>query len=273
MQNSDGFALGLPRPGRGLVGLMVVVFALWLTFALALNWGGASPALFEVLTGDTQAILHGQVWRLFTAPFLTMPTGDGAVWSLAFTLLGIYFLTPALEERWGSARTVWFILLCTVLAYVVQMLLALLLPATLAARLVGPHWFGLWPGIAGVTIAWACTFKGQSIRLFMVLPVSSRTMIPVVIGLALLDVAVGSMPYCGLLSPFGGMFFGWLLGGGTPSPLRKAWLKLRLGQLEREEKRQGARKRPRPNPGGLRVLPGGRDDDDDDKGPDGRWLN
>ena len=31
---------------------------------------------------------------------------------------------------------------------------------------------------------------------------------------------------------------------------------------------------PRPNPGGLRVLPGGRaDDDDDDKGPDGRWLN
>ena len=68
-------------------------------------------------------------------------------------------------------------------------------------------------------------------------------------------------------------FFGWLLGGGTPSPLRKAWLKLRLGPLEREEKRQTTRKKPRPNPGGLRVLPGGRVDDDDDKGPDGRWLN
>jgi len=24
---------------------------------------------------------------------------------------------------------------------------------------------------------------------------------------------------------------------------------------------------------GLRVIPGGRSDDDDDKGPDGRWLN
>jgi hypothetical protein len=29
----------------------------------------------------------------------------------------------------------------------------------------------------------------------------------------------------------------------------------------------------RPNPSGLRVIPGGRSDDEDDKGPDGRWLN
>jgi hypothetical protein len=68
------------------------------------------------------------------------------------------------------------------------------------------------------------------------------------------------------------------LGGGTPSPLRKAWLKLRLAQLEGQDARRrdgkdGPRKA-RPNPGGLRVIPGGRtDDDDDDKGPDGRWLN
>ena len=49
----------------------------------------------------------------------------------------------------------------------------------------------------------------------------------------------------------------------------------RLAQLEGQAsgKRPGSPRKARPNPGGLRVIPGGRTDDDDDKGPDGRWLN
>jgi membrane associated rhomboid family serine protease len=192
---------------------------------------------------------------------------------LITALFGLYFLAPRLEAQWGSARTLRFIALTSTLAYLLQMLVEVALPAQLAARVVSDHWYGLAPAVAAIAIAWACTFKGQVVRLFMVLPVSSRTLILVVIGFGFLRLAAADVPEEGLIAPFGGMFFGWLLGGGTPSPLRKAWLKLRLGQLEREEKRQTARKRPRPNPGGLRVLPGGRADDDDDKGPDGRWLN
>jgi len=40
--------------------------------------------------------------------------------------------------------------------------------------------------------------------------------------------------------------------------LRKAWLKLRLAQLDGEARRDGARRKARRNPGGLRVIPGGR---------------
>ena len=273
MQNS-GLSLELPRPGKALMGLMVVVTALWLTFAIGLNWGGASPTLFLALTGDTAAILHGELWRLFTAPLLHTPFGGDGVWHLLSTLIGLYFMAPRLEALWGPARMLRFIALTTTLAYVLQMLLELALPGQLGSRVVAAHWYGLTPAIGAIAIAWACTFKGQVVNLFMVLPVSSRTLILSVIGFGLLRLAAAQMPPEGQLAPFGGMFFGWLLGGGMPSPLRKAWLKLRLGQLEREEKRQGARKKPRPNPGGLRVLPGGRaDDDDDDKGPDGRWLN
>ncbi|HYP88963.1 MAG TPA: rhomboid family intramembrane serine protease, partial [Polyangiaceae bacterium] len=161
----------------------------------------------------------------------------------------------------------------SVLSYLLQVVLELVLPASLGARLVGGMWYGLMPAVAAIAIAWALTFRDQVVRLMFVIPVSSRTLIAVIIGLGLLRLAAADIPEEGLLAPFGGMLFGWLLGGGTPSPLRKAWLKLRLAQLDREAKTDGRRRKARPNPGGLRVIPGGRTDDDDDKGPDGRWLN
>ena len=264
---------GFTRPGRALIGRMVVLTTIWLMFALALNWGGASASLFYVFAGSSEAILRGEVWRLFTAPLLHTPTSVG---HLLWSVLGLVFFAPRLEELWGSARVMRFIGLSCVLAYLLQMAFELHLPATLAARLVGRHWYGLQPAIAAITIAWACTFKGETVKLFLLPPMSSRTLILIVIGLDVLRLAAAQNPEEGLLSPFSGTLFGWLLGGGTPSPLRKAWLKLRLAQLQsggpRGRDGRGVRKA-RPNPGGLRVIPGGRADDDDDKGPDGRWLN
>ena len=273
MQNNDGPSLGLPRPGKALIGLMLTISALWLMFAVGLNWGGASTSLFLLLTGDTEAILHGQVWRLFTAPLLHTPHGGEGVSHLLTALFGLYFLGTRLEEKWGAARMLRFVAMTAVLSYALQMLFELVLPASLSARMVGAHWYGLGPAIAAIAIAWALTFKGQVVRLFFVLPVTSGMLVAVVIGLGLLRLAAADMPEEGLLAPFGGMLFGWLLGGGTPSPLRRAWLKLRLAQLDGEARRDGARRKARVNQSGLRVIPGGRAGDDDDKGPDGRWLN
>ncbi len=272
MRSSQGMTqLGLPRPGKALIGLMVGVLVIWLTFAIGLNWGGAPAAVFQLLVGDTEAILHGEVWRLFTAPFVHAPVGGQGVSHVMSALLGLYFLGSRLEETWGGARFLRFVVLTSVLAYGLQMLVQLIVPASLGARLVGDAWFGLMPAIGAIAIAWALTFRGQTVHLMFVIPVNSGILIAVVIGLALLRLAAADIPPEGLIAPFGGMLFGWLLGGGTPSPLRKAWLKLRLAQLDNEARREGKRKKPRPNPGGLRVIPGGRTDDD--KGPDGRWLN
>jgi membrane associated rhomboid family serine protease len=273
MRSSSGMpSLGLPRPGKAQLGLMIGVLVVWLTFAIGLNWGGAPAYVFQLLVGDTRAVLHGEVWRLLTAPFVHAPAGPEGVSHIMGALFGLYFLGTRLEETWGSARFLRFVLVTSVLAYSLQILVQLVLPASLGARLVGDSWFGLMPAVAAIAIAWALTFRGQEVRLFFVIPVSSGMLILFVIGVALLRLAAAAMPAEGLIAPFGGMLFGWLLGGGTPSPLRKAWLKLRLAQLDNEARREGKRKKPRPNPGGLRVIPGGRTDDDD-KGPDGRWLN
>jgi membrane associated rhomboid family serine protease len=275
MQSSDGMTqLGFRKPGKALIGLMLPIAALWLMFAVGLNWGGASTSLFELLAGNASEILHGQVWRLFTAPLLETPTGPHAVSGIVFTLLGLYFLGASIEEKWGGARFLRFVALTSIGAYGLQMLLQLLLPASLSARLVGDYWYGMQPAVDGIAIAWALTFRGQVVKLFMVLPVTSNMLIVSIVGLNVLSLIAADMPSSGMFAPFGGMFFGWLLGGGTPSPLRKAWLKLRLAQLDGEARREGTRRKARKNPGGLRVIPGGRaDDDDDGKGPDGRWLN
>jgi hypothetical protein len=153
------------------------------------------------------------------------------------------------------------------------MAVELVLPSTLAGRLVPEHWFGITPALGAIAIAWALTFKNETVMLFFVLPVTSRMLIIWIVGLGLLYLVAGATPFEGLIAPFGGMLCGWLLGGGTPSPLRKAWLKLRLAQLDREARNDQQQRKRRPNPAGLRAIPGGRADDDDDRGPDGRFLN
>jgi membrane associated rhomboid family serine protease len=274
MRGNEGMSPVWFKPTKAVQGLMLALFAIWLIFAIGLNWGSAPASVFELLTGNTERILHGEVWRLFTAPLLIPPSGSAGVWSLVFTMLGLYFLTPRLEQEWGSTRLLRFIALSAVIAYALQMAIGLLLPESIEQRLVPPAWFGMDPALTAIAIAWALTFKHEQIRLFFVLPVTSRMLVVFIVGLALLHVvALGGGPE-GLLSPFGGMLCGWLLGGGTPSPLRKAWLKLRLAQLDSEARREGQRRKRRPNPAGLRAIPGGRSkDDDDDRGPDGRFLN
>ena len=88
-----------------------------------------------------------------------------------------------------------------------------------------------------VAIAWALSFRGQTVRLWFVLPVSSRGMVFFIVAMSFLRVVAAAPGPEGLLSPFGGMLAGWLLGAGTPSPLRRVYLKFRLAQLDREAAR------------------------------------
>ncbi|MBN1606323.1 MAG: rhomboid family intramembrane serine protease [Polyangiaceae bacterium] len=248
--------MSFPRPGRALWGAMIALLAIWLMFAAALNWGGASPELFYALCGNTDRLLAGQVWRLFTAPLMHVPTGS--IGHIVFTLLGLFFLAPSLEESWGGARLLRFLCFSVLFAYALQVVAQLVVPASLGAKLVPGYWFGAAPAVEAVLIAFALTFRNRTVQLFFVLPVSSRGLILFAIGLSVLMLLAGAMGPSGLVAPFGGMVAGWLFGGGTPSPLRRWWLGLRLKQLDREASRTqpGRRRRPARN-SGLRVIEGG----------------
>jgi membrane associated rhomboid family serine protease len=292
MRRDDSPELGssLPRPGKGLKAALLTLFSIWLAFAVGINWGGASADLFVMLCGSTARIAHGEIWRLLTAPLMHHPQSLG---SILFMLLGLYFLSPSLESAWGTKRFLNFLLLSAIGAYALQVAAALVLPASIEHKLVPEYWFGALPAVEAVAIAWALSFKGQTVRLMLLVPVSSRTLVLFVVGTSVLAVVALSELPSGLLAPFGGMLAGWLLGGGTPSPLRRWWLRQKLVATRRElqRERERERRRGRIATSGLRVIEGGVDAADDEpadqsapashddrgggdgRGPDGRLLN
>jgi membrane associated rhomboid family serine protease len=267
MERPPGQQLAFPKPGKVLTRVLIVLFATWLVFALGLNWGGAGGNSFEILTGNTAAIRNGEVWRLATAPLVHVPQGD--ISHILFTMLLLYFFGTSLEEAWGGKRFIRFLLLSGTLAYAIQFLADLVLPASFAGKLVPGNYFGGTPVVEACIIAWACSFRGRTVNLFFVLPVSTKMLIWFTVGINVLMLIAGSVPPSGQIALFAGMGLGWLLGGDTPSPLRQFYLKYRLAELEREASRERDAKKQRVKRSGLQVLPGGKDD----KKPPRDFLN
>lgn len=250
---------------------MLVLFAVWLMFAIALNWGGAPVEAFLLFCGSTEQILQGEVWRIVTAPFMTQPDSPFAI---LVTLLGFFFLAPSLEEAWGARRLLRFLALSALLAYTLQMVCELVLPGSVSARLVPSYWYGAIPVIDAIVIAYALAFKGRIIYL-LVFPVTTTMLIAITVIMNVLYVITAQMPSSGLIAPFGGMLVGWLVGGGSPSPLRRAYLKLRLVQLDAEARRARGERKRRVERSGFRVVEGSKrgPNDDGDGGSSGPYLN
>jgi membrane associated rhomboid family serine protease len=245
---------------------MVALLAIWVMFAVGINWGDRGKEVFQLLAGNTSAVLSGEVWRLLTAPLLHLPSGDGAVGHIVTTMLGLFFLAPSLEKRWGGKRFLAFLYGAAVVGFVFQMLIELLLPGSMASR-ANPLWFGAVGAVHAVAIAWALSFRGQQVMLMFVLPVSSTILVVFVVGLSVLRLLATGFAPEGLFSPFGAMLFGWLVGGGSPSPLRRWWLQRKLKSVQ-AQKRAAAR----PGAPKLRVIEGSRKSAPDAP-PDKRWLN
>ncbi|MCB9577235.1 MAG: hypothetical protein H6717_09450 [Polyangiaceae bacterium] len=137
------------------------------------------------------------MWRLFTAPLMHEPR----VGAIFFALLGFYFLTPSLEQKWGGPKLIRFLILSSTVAYLFQMLMGKILPASVAAKLIPEYWFSSVPAIEAIAIAWAMSFKGQTVQLFFVLPVTSRGLVLFVVAMSVLMVITLEMPAAGLVSP------------------------------------------------------------------------
>jgi len=267
--------LVLPRPSKALTAVLVGLLALWVIFAVGINWGGASLATFEMLVGNTQAIAEGQIWRLLTAPLMHHPVGSEGVQHIAFALMGLYFLAPALEGSWGTKRLLTFLAIAGPFAYAVQWTVELALPLAWSARLVPPLWYGSTPVLEALVIAFALSLRDQRVLLFFVLPVGSKALIYATVGISVLLLIADALGPSGHIAPFAGMFAGWLFGAGTPSPARRLWLRLRLSWLDAEARR-GPKARIGRKAHRFEVIAGGRDRDPKRRGNgkgNGRMLH
>jgi membrane associated rhomboid family serine protease len=255
---------GMPRPGKALLGAMGLLLFVWIAFAVAINHKDLDQRSFLLFAGNADAILRGQVWRLFTAGLIHHPIGNAGVNHIVMVLLGLYFLGAPLEERWGSKRFAMFLVGSTVFGFLTQLAAEALLPAVVGQD----HWYGAIGAVEAIAVAWALSSRGQMVQLFFVLPVSTTGLLVFVIGASVLAVLARSNQFEGLVTPFGGMLAGYLFGAGSPPPARRLLLKLRYLWLAG---RAAQYRRSRPD---LRVIPGGEPGAPRPKSAaDKRWLN
>ncbi len=240
--------------------VMITLGVIWAGFAAAIQWGGAPESIFYAFCGNTTDIAHGQVWRIFTAPFVHPPNEFGPI---LFSILGIYLIGSSLVARWGGRRFVRFLLFSGWLAYAIQFVLLLILPDSLTSRFVRAdgYWSGAFPVVEAAAMAWALSYRGQQAQ-FGSKPVSTKFLVWFVIGITVLWVGIGmagdNPPSEGVIAPVAGLFTGWFFGSGRPSPARRLFLKYRLGQLEKQQKREATARKRRVAKSGLEVIPGGK---------------
>jgi membrane associated rhomboid family serine protease len=272
--------LGFPKPGRALKVVLVAILVLGIFNALLATWVPHGEQVFAALVCDFGKLREGQLWRIVSSGLLTSPDHYG---HLFFTLLGLYFLAPDLEKRWGDGRFLRFIGLAVITGNLAVLAVDLLTPDSAQGRFHPQAAYGASAAIAAVAVAWSRLNADRTVNIFFVLPMRGRWLLWVTLAFCVLDLIYPTAVPEGIVAPFGGVAVGLLL-GGTPSLLRTGWLHLKLAVLRR---RAGSltvddvlsakpRRRPRPSSGPpLRVVQGGLEDALKKRTPpkDKRYLN
>jgi hypothetical protein len=113
-------------------------------------------------------------------------------------------------------------------------------------------------------VAWAISNRDRVINLFFVLPLKPMVLVGFMVALHILQLITRQANPEGVFAPFAAMGAGFLFGGDS-SPLRRAYLKLKLARLQREvaDLQQKGTKKKRRKASHLRVIDGGGDDEDD----------
>jgi membrane associated rhomboid family serine protease len=272
-------SLGLPRPGRALKAILIAVLALGLYNAFAGAWLPRGFDLFGLLACDLDKVRQGQVWRVLTSAFLTSPEQFG---HLIFTLLGLYFLAPDLERRWGAGRFLRFLAYAVTFGVLVVLGVDRLTPVDAQPRFHPGVVYGASAAIAAIAVAWAKENADQTVQLFFVVPLRGKWLFWITIGFAVLDLVYPTALPEGVVAPLGGVAAG-IIFGGTPSPARSLFLRLKLFFLRRRAHSLSTSdvlaskppRRPRPGAPPLRVVPGGLEDALRKRNPpkDKRYLN
>jgi membrane associated rhomboid family serine protease len=273
-----------PRPGKALKALLITVAAVTGLATLVLNWmpgGEQGESLVSWITCSRLAIEPPipRIWTLLTAGLMSQPGGRGAWSMLLWSLLGLYFFSPDLERRWGSARFLRFVAASTVTGFGLALVIDRVAPEHV--QIFHPMvMYGPGAIITATTVAWSRQNANAHFRLFFLIPMKGSWLFWLAVLYCFGGVFFWDSPHEGVVAPFGGLVTGLLL-GGTPSVVRTAYLKAKLALLRSKANKGDRPRAPRPSrssgEGGppLRVVYGGLEDELKKRKPpkDKRYLN
>ncbi len=242
------------RPTPVVLRLMIVLFAIWFTFAVLINFASmqsAASLVQEYLAlKATHVIPGGFVWEPITYMWLHELQSP---MHLLFNLLFLLFFGPPLERRWGGRAFLKFWVLAGIFAGFFSVLMGLLIP-----EWFGDHIVGASGSLMAALVAFGLVQPNSEVLMFFVLPMKAKNFIWIALGLDILFFFASNptTSRVAVQTHIGGAIAGYLLvtGNWRPSLLRD---KLRLKSIDAKRKRRAGRKGPK-----LEVLPGGRGDRD-----------
>lgn len=121
------------------------------------------------------------IWQVATYPFFAWSPLDLVLGALAYG-----WFAGDLERAWGSRLFLDRFVLFVLGVAAAHLLAALLYPGMRDSTLIGPS-----PVLEGLVIAWGTTFPDRTIRIWMIIPITGRTMVWLTAGLLALSVVYG----------------------------------------------------------------------------------
>jgi membrane associated rhomboid family serine protease len=250
-------SLGFRPPTPVVRWTLIVLGVLFVGFALAVRFSPVAADVYRAMVLDPTAVLRGQrPWTLLTYALLHSLSDPQHI---LFNALGLYFFASDLEELWGQRRFVLF-MIASALAGGVFVLGAAAIGLH-AAPVVGAS--GI---VVGCVVAWGLTFREREMLFFFV-RMRGITLVWVTFGFEVLN-AISLSEGVSAAAHFGGMAAGAAYVLGRNGSIRRAWLRLRLRQLESRGDRPASPAARRGGPP-LRIIHGGGDEPPKDK----RYLN
>lgn len=216
--------------------LLITLGVLFVFTALLQNFAGVP--VVGLLALDTSSINVATAWQIFTNVLVQSPT---QLFPMLLNLLFIWLILPPFEDRYGKVRVIQLSLAATLGSSLLSLAVGAMMPAY-AMRLEGPG-----PITLGAISAYAVLLPPHAeVSFFGVLPMQSKHLLLVVIGLSVLGF-ITSLNVISLASDLGAI--------GAGIGFVKWWMR-----------RPPPRKTFQRKPSKLHVV---RDDDR----PPGGWMN
>lgn len=239
--------VGLPRfltfgdrvpPSLGLI------LALMLAMSV---WGWMDPQLQVLAALSPAMILHGQLWRLVSWPFV-----QADPLTLLFGGFMLYWLGQQLSYVWSEQR-----FLARFLGYAIFASVATTLIAQVWAPASAGH-IGIWPVANALIVSWAMLYPDRQVNVWGVLPLTGRAVAWLVVGGTFLyGIAAGGLRGIGTFTPhLCAIALAWVLACGVG--VGRPWRDARAWWAERDAKRRARH---------LKVV---KKDGEEDRP---RWLN
>lgn len=158
--------------------LRYVAFLTALVFVLE----KVNPGYVSVLQLDPTAVMHGEVWRLFTYIFIPQMASMLPDWAtVAFYVLFLWWMGNGLESAWGAFKLTSFYLLG-------------MIGTTVAAFFFGES-FSNWMLALSLFFAFARFYPDLTIFFMYILPMKVKWIAWISAAILLLQIVVGSMQF------------------------------------------------------------------------------